>query len=266
MSGLLDGRVVIVTGAARGIGQAYALGLARHGASVAVADLLDPSETVSQINALRQGSAVGIEVDVANFATCQAMVKKTIDAFGTVTGLINNAALFGVSAKQKGVQLRPFTEISEEDWDQTMAINVKGTWNCCKAVVPHMMEKGYGKIVNISSQTIGMGTPMILDYVTSKGAVATMARCLARELGPHGIRVNALTPGFTQSQAVKDLVGTLGAMGSGMTQQYAAQAALGRPQVPEDMVGTAVYLMSELSDFVTGQLLNVDGGQSHTGM
>jgi NAD(P)-dependent dehydrogenase (short-subunit alcohol dehydrogenase family) len=266
MSGLLDGRVVIVTGAARGIGQAYALACARHGAKVAVADLLDPADTVQQINALRAASAVGIEVDVARYASCEAMVKKTLDAFGTVTGLINNAALFGASSKQKGVQMRPFNEITDEDWDLTMAINVKGTWNCCKAVAPHMMEKRYGKIVNISSQTIGMGTPMILDYVTSKGAVATMARCLSRELGPYGIRVNALTPGFTQSQAVKDMMAGIGAMGDAMTQQYAAQAALGRPQEPEDMVGTAVYLMSELSDFVTGQLLNVDGGQSHTGM
>ncbi|MBC7161466.1 MAG: SDR family oxidoreductase [Immundisolibacter sp.] len=266
MKGLLDGRVVIVTGAARGIGQAYALALAEHGAKVAVADLLDPADTVNKINASHPESAIGIAVDVANYASCEAMVQKTLDAFGSVTGLINNAALFGVSAKQKGVQMRPFTQIPEEDWDLTMAINVKGPWNCCKAVVPHMMEKRYGKIVNISSQTIGMGTPMILDYVTSKGAVATMARCLARELGPYGIRVNALTPGFTQSQAVKDLMGSIGGAGDAMTAQYAAQACLGRPQVPEDLVGTAVYLMSELSDFVTGQLLNVDGGQSHTGM
>lgn len=264
MGDLLAGRTVIVTGGARGIGQAYCLALAEHGAKVAAADLLDAGETVDKIKSAG-GEAIALDVDVADFASCQAMVQRTLDAFGTVTGLINNAALFGKSSKQKGVTMQPFTEISEDDWDLTMAINVKGTWNCCKAVAPHMMEKRYGKIVNISSQTIGMGTPMILDYVTSKGAVATMARCLARELGPYNILVNALTPGFTQSQAVKDLMDTAG-VGDGMKNQYAAQAALGRPQDPEDMVGTAVYLMSSLSDFVTGQLLNVDGGQSHTGM
>lgn len=265
MSDLLTGRVVIVTGAARGIGQAYALDLAKYGAKVAVADILDTTDTVQQINASRPGHAVGMEVDVADFASCQAMVKKTLDAFGSLTGIVNNAALFGKSAKQKGVVMRPFWEIPEEDWDLTMAINVKGVWNCCKAVTPPLMAAKYGKIVNISSQTIGMGTPMILDYVTSKGAVATMSRCLARELGPYGIRVNTLTPGFTQSEAVKNLMKDSGA-GEQMRDFYASQAALGRPQTPQDLPGTVVFLMSELSDFMTGQLLNVDGGQTHTGM
>lgn len=264
MSELLAERAIIVTGGARGIGQAYALDLAAHGAKVAVADLLDTSETVGKINALRKGQAIGIDLDVTDFASCNAMVQKTLDAFGKVTGIVNNAALFGKSSKQKGVTMRPFWEIPEEDWDLTMAINVKGVWNCCKAVTPTLIEAKYGKIVNISSQTIGMGTPMILDYVTSKGAVATMSRCLARELGPYGIRVNALTPGFTQSQAVKDMMTDLGS--DPMSDQYAAMSALGRRQVPDDLTGTAVYLMSPLSDFVTGQLLNVDGGQSHTGM
>ena len=266
MSKLLENKVAIVTGGSRGIGQAYCLGLAAEGAKIVVADIIDTTDTVAQLNELQAGSAIGVKVDISKSASTEAMAAAAIDAFGRIDILVNNAAIFGPSAASDGVGLNmPFDEITEDQWDQMMAVNVKGTWQCVKAVAPQMTSQNYGKIINISSATIGMGMAGILHYVTSKGAVATMARCLARELGPRGIRVNCLTPGFTLSQASLDIMESSG-MGDAMQGQIAAMCPLGRSQQPDDLVGSVVYLASPLSDFVTGQLLNVDGGVCHSGL
>ena len=262
MSDLLAGKVAIVTGAARGIGREYALGLGGQGAKVVVADILDGSETVAMLNAANPDSAIAVSLDVSKSDSTEAMAKQTVDTFGRLDILINNAALFGKSAVSKGAEMHPFTDIAEEDWDLMMAINVKGVWNCTKAAYPYMKKQGYGKVINIASTSVSMGFPNMLDYVASKGAVAAMSRSLARELGPDGIRVNALAPGFTLSQASKDLLESSGNVG--MAPAIVSATCLGETQTPKTLVGTAIYLSSELSDFVTGQILNVDGGANFT--
>ncbi len=251
----LENRVAIVTGGARGIGQAYCLGLARAGAKVVVADMLDTAETVAQATAAG-GDAIGVTVDVASFASVQSMASKAIEVFKKIDILVNNAALMA------NLKMGPFHQIPEDEWDRVMAVNVKGIWHCIKAVTPSMIQQKYGKIINISSTTVLMGVPGLLHYVTSKGAVFAMTRALSRELGSLGIRVNTIMPGLTQSQAIKSMMAAAPQL-EGMSKQLAAQAALGREQYPEDLVGTVLFLGSEDSDFITGQNFTVDGGVVH---
>jgi NAD(P)-dependent dehydrogenase (short-subunit alcohol dehydrogenase family) len=245
----LDGRVALVTGGARGIGQAYCLGLARAGAT------RDTQETVAQVK--QAGTdALGLSVDVASFDSVQDMVAQATGAFQKIDILVNTAALMA------GLHMGAFANIPEEEWDRVMSVNVKGIWHCIKAVTPSMQQQQYGKIINISSTTVLMGVPGLLHYVTSKGAVFAMTRALSRELGPVGIRINTIMPGLTQSEAIKEMVATSEGLGE-MSKQLAAQAALGREQYPEDLVGTVVFLASTDSDFITGQNFTVDGGVAH---
>jgi len=248
----LTNKVAIITGGGRGLGQAYCLGFAEEGAKVVVADIISCDETIEQIKA-KGGETIAVTANVTQMDTLTAMAKAAIDQFGRIDILVNNAALYGDIGGMKAMN-----DISEEEWDRLMAINVKGVWNATKAVLPQMQAQNYGKIINISSSTILMGVPGILHYVASKGAVWSMTRGMARELGPQGIRVNTLMPGFTMSQASRDLMKKSGA--KGMAQQIATQAALGREQKPEDLVGAVLYLASPASDFMTGQSINVDGG------
>ncbi len=251
----LQDRVAIVTGGARGIGRAYCTGLGRAGAKVVVADILDTSETVAQVKAAG-GEAIGVSVDVAHFASVRDMVDRALAAFHKIDILVNNAALMA------NLKIGPFHQIAEDEWDRVMAVNVKGIWHCIKAVVPPMQQQRYGKIINISSTTVLMGVPGLLHYVASKGAVFAMSRALARELGPLGIRINTVMPGLTQSEAIQEMKGASPVL-SDMSKQLAAQAALGREQYPEDLVGTVLFLASAESDFITGQNITVDGGVAH---
>src|SRR5918911_2857617 len=174
----LKDRVAIVTGAARGIGQTYCLALAREGASVVAADILSCAATVAQVQEAG-GEALGLTVDVADAQSTQAMAAQTVQRFGRIDILVNNAAIYG------GLKLTPFEQIPEAEWDRVMAVNVKGLWLCCKAVMPAMKRQGNGKIINISSDTIWLGVPWFLHYVASKGAVFALTRPLPRELaGP----------------------------------------------------------------------------------
>jgi NAD(P)-dependent dehydrogenase (short-subunit alcohol dehydrogenase family) len=251
----LQGKVAIVTGAARGIGREYCLGLARAGARIVAADLRSCEDTLAAVRA-QGGEGVGVEVDVARRDSTQAMAEAAMRAYGRIDVLVNNAALYGDLAG-----FTALTDLDEDEWDRVMAINVKGVWQATRAVVPYMAAQRYGKIVNIASATILMGVPGVLHYVTSKGAVWAMSRSMARELGPQGIRINCITPGFTMSQASRDLMEKSGA--AGMEQMIVAQCALGREQQPQDLVGTVVFLASPGSDFITGQTVNVDGGVVH---
>ena len=247
--GRLNGRAAMVTGAAQGIGAVYAEALAREGASVCISDILDCSETVDRIKAAG-GEAIGLEVDVTNLEACQNMVARTAEAFGAADILVNNAAMFAT------LHRRSFLEIGGEEWDRVMAINTRGVFNCIKAAVPAMQEKSYGKIVNISSSTIYSGVPLMLHYVASKGAVDSMTRALARELGDKGIRINTIAPGFTMSDRIEAQRDKLE-----FYVNLSLQArSLKREQDPTDLLGALLYLVSPDSDFVTGQAIVVDGG------
>lgn len=249
--GLLDGKVVIVTGGGHGIGKAYCLGVAREGGAVVAADI-DGQAAEGAAKAILDsgGKALATKVDVSNFPSCQEMAHKALDAFGQIDGLVNNAAIFMSVPAEKG----SWQEIPEEAWDRMMAVNVKGLWHCSKAVVPAMQRRKQGSVVNISSNMAFNGGLTMMHYVTSKAAVIGFSRVLARELGPDNIRVNTLAPGSTMSEekatdaALKNY------------ERSASTRILKRIEQPEDLVGTAVYLLSDLSAFVTGQTILVNGG------
>jgi NAD(P)-dependent dehydrogenase (short-subunit alcohol dehydrogenase family) len=250
----LNDRVAIVTGAARGIGQAYCLALAREGAHIVAADLLPCAETVAQVQQAG-GDAVGMTVDVADAQSTQAMAAQTRERFGRIDILVNNAAIYG------GLKLTPFEQIPEAEWDRVMAVNVKGLWLCCKAVMPTMKQQGRGKIINISSDTIWMGVPMFLHYVASKGAVFAFTRALARELSGTGITVNTITPGYTMTEAAQGIADPETV--SRLRAWVVDQQIIKRHEEPADLTGTVVFLASEDSDFITGQTINVNGGATH---
>jgi NAD(P)-dependent dehydrogenase (short-subunit alcohol dehydrogenase family) len=250
----LKDRVAIVTGAARGIGQEYCLALAREGAKVAAVDILSCEETVTQVRRAG-GEALAITVDVTNDQSTHAMVTQALQRLGRIDILINNAAIYG------GLKVGPFDQIPETEWDQVMAVNIKGIWLCCKAVLPVMKQQGKGKIINISSGTIWQGTPFLLHYVTSKGAVFALTRALARELTGTGINVNTITPGFTMTEASKTLVDP--ETFAGLKQQMLSRQIIKRSEEPSDLTGTVIFLASDDSDFITGQTINVDGGGTH---
>ncbi|MBM3486779.1 MAG: SDR family oxidoreductase [Alphaproteobacteria bacterium] len=246
----LGGRVAIVTGGAQGIGAHYAKGLAAEGAKVAVADILDPTPVV---NSIRQqgGEAIGIVADMTKTASVEAMVAKTVGAFGKLDILVNNAAIFGK------LERKPQSEIDNAEWDRVIDVNVTGPWRCVRAAVPEMKKNGYGKIINIASTTVWKGVPLLLHYVTSKGAVEAFTRSLAREVGEFNICVNAIGPGLTMSENVL-------AQGDSvkMNREWALRGrSFKREQVPEDLVGAVLFLASPDSDFMTGQTIMIDGGE-----
>ncbi len=245
----LNNKVAIVTGAARGIGAELAQALAAAGARVVVADVLDGSAVAARIGAAG-GEAIYCRADVTSAPSVAALVAETLARFDTIDVLVNNAGIFADLAK------KPFTQIDDAEWDRVMAVNVRGSFACAKAVAPVMIAKGRGKIVNIASGTVFKGFSGALHYVASKGAVVAMTRCLARELGAHDICVNAIAPGLTMSEAVVDNPEWGGAAGDATV----ASRALRRAETPADIVGTLLYLASDASDFVTGQTIVVDGG------
>jgi NAD(P)-dependent dehydrogenase (short-subunit alcohol dehydrogenase family) len=247
----LQDRVAIVTGGGNGIGRAYALGLAAEGARVLVADLDGEAaaETARQIEAAG-GQALATRTDVADVESTEAMARAAADRWGRIDILVNNAAIFAtVPMSRVG-----FEEIGSEEWDRLMAVNVRGVWLCCRAVVPYLRRQGKGKIVNISSSTVLDGSPTRVHYVASKAAVIGLTRTLARELGDANICVNVLLPGSTLSEA--EPTEEIMRMRAGPAQRRAFK----RVQRPDDLVGTMVFLCSDDSDFITGQSIVCDGG------
>ena len=247
----LQGQVVIVTGGAQGIGKAYCEGLAAEGARVAVVDI-NTAAADSLARALgEQGhDALSLTVDVSNPQQADAMAQATMERYGRIDALVNNAAVFQRPAMTRG----PFDQVSVEEWDRLMAVNLRGTFLCARAVVPHMKAQGGGSIINISSGTVHYGAPMAAHYVASKAGVIGFTRALARELGGHNIRVNAVAPGLTLSVDDPD-ERTL----EGDRQRMQARS-IKRSQAPDDLVGSVVFLCSADSAFITGQTLAVDGG------
>jgi NAD(P)-dependent dehydrogenase (short-subunit alcohol dehydrogenase family) len=244
----LKDRVAIVTGGALGIGRVYARRLLQEGARVVIADIVDPDQAVKALEA--HGEVVGMRTDVASAESTRSMVEAAVSRFGRVDVLVNNAAVFAVLQPQR------LEAIPEEEWDRVMAVNVKGVWNCVKAVVPVMKAQRAGRIVNIASAIAPKGTAHLLHYVTSKGAVITMTRALARELGEFGIGVNALAPGLTFSETVLQNPLITGFQAEAVLQSRAFK----RAEAPEDLEGALVFLASDDSAFMTGQTLVVDGG------
>ena len=247
---LID-KVVIVTGAARGLGQVYAIRLAREGAKVVATDIQDSSATAGEIKKMG-GQAITVRTDVTNEESTREMAQKTIEAFGRIDVLINNAAIFAEILK------RPFWEIPAEEWEAVMAVNLKGPFLCAKAVYPQMKKQGKGKIINVASGTFYKGTPNFLHYVVSKGGNVAITRAMAREVGDAGICVNAIAPGFTVTDYLKEHPMD----GPEVHKSIIASQCIKRVQTPDGLTGTIVYLASDDSDFVTGQTILVDGGSA----
>jgi 3-oxoacyl-[acyl-carrier protein] reductase len=244
--GALSGKVAIVTGGGRGIGSRYCHGLAAEGAHVVVADIVEAN--AQQVAAEVDGLAC--RVDVADEASVNAMIAATLETYQRVNILINNAAIFTELIQPR----KPVDEIPVDEWDRVMAVNVRGTWLCSKGVAPVFRRQRSGVIINISSGTIFGGQTGFAHYVTSKAAVWGLARVLARELGEFGVRVNSITPGLTSSEMVQEIYGTDALV------LNAERRIFRREQMPEDLVGTVVFLCSDASAFITGQTFNVDGG------
>jgi NAD(P)-dependent dehydrogenase (short-subunit alcohol dehydrogenase family) len=246
MRNALAGKVAVVTGAAQGIGKAVAHGLAAEGARIVVADLQG-----ADVAATAFTDGIGLEVDVADEDAVARMADEVTDRCGGIDILVNNAVLYA------SLPMRPFTEIPLEEWRRVMDVNVASMFLTCRAVVPRMRERGGGTILNVSSGTVFRGVPFVLHYVASKGAVVAMTRALARELGKDGIRVNCVAPGFTMTESVQEHEEVVRAL----RDVTIAARTIQRDQVPEDVVGAAVFLCSPAADFITGQTMVIDGGQ-----
>jgi NAD(P)-dependent dehydrogenase (short-subunit alcohol dehydrogenase family) len=246
----VENKVVLVTGAARGLGREYVVSLARAGAQVVAGDVLDCAATVAEAGGAG-GQAIGVRLDVTDPASAAAMAQAALDAFGRIDALVNNAALYGALRGGR------FNAIPEADWDAAMAVNVKGIWNCCKAVVEGMRAAGGGSIVNIASLAATYGMPYALHYTTSKAAVIGLTRGLARELGRDDIRVNALAPSAVLTEGTNEFFGD---KRDRALEVVKAGQAIPRTLVPGDLTGTVAWLISDASRFVTGQTIAVDGG------
>jgi NAD(P)-dependent dehydrogenase (short-subunit alcohol dehydrogenase family) len=246
LSSSLDGRVAIVTGAAQGIGNAIAKGLAAEGARIVVADLVRADEAAAELD-----GGIGLTVDVADDAQVDRMARDVVDRCGRIDILVNNAGLYA------SLPMRRFTDIPVDEWRRVMDVNVLSMFLTCRAVVPHMREQGGGRIVNISSGTPFRGVPFLLHYVTSKGAIVALTRSLAKELGGDDVLVNCVAPGFTMSEGVREHPEVIDAL----REVSIAARTLKRDQEPDDVVGAVVFLCGPGAAFVTGQTIVIDGGQ-----
>lgn len=244
------GKVVVVTGAARGLGQEYARQFARRGASVVVSDVRDCAETLGVIES-EGAKGLAIKTDVTDSQSTMEMARAAAEQFGGIDVLINNAALYG------SLKFAPFDQLDESEWDATMNVNVKGIWQCCKAVLPSMKDRGAGSIVNISSLAATYGMPNGLHYTASKAAVIGLTRGLARELGRFKIRVNAVAPNVVNTEATAEVFGDKRERILDVT---LSQQSIRTPLEAGDIVGAVLYLSSDHSRLTTGQTIMVDGG------
>jgi 3-oxoacyl-[acyl-carrier protein] reductase len=253
IQGLKD-KVVIVTGGGHGIGKAYCLGFGKSGSRVVVADIDKPAaeQVASQIAQQSPSDSLAFTVDVSDEQSTKTMAAQILERFGRIDVLINNAAIFATIPMNRG----HIETIDPVEWDRLMAVNLRGLFFCCRAVLPAMRAQKSGKIINIASGTVFAGSPGRIHYVTSKAATIGFTRTLAREVGEYNINVNVLAPGNTLSEEnpTEETIR--------LRQSSAGLRALKRVQVPQDVVGAMLFLASPLSDFMTGQTVNVDGGIS----
>lgn len=247
----LKDKCAIVTGGGNGIGKAYCLALVREGASVGVADIdKKAADAVAETIRANGGKALSIETDISIQDSVHAMADRTAEAFGGIDILVNNAAIFSRPA----VSRAPFWEISMEEWDRVMQVNIKGPWLCSCAVLPYLRKRGKGKIINQSSVAFHLGLANYAHYVASRAAIVGMTRSMARELGPYLITVNSIAPGSTlaEDNPSESRIQNLERASSGRS--------IKRIEYPEDLVGSLIFLASKDSDFITGQTFVVDGG------
>ncbi len=245
----ITGKVIIVTGAAQGIGRILAEAFAGSGAHVAVCDVQgDKAEAAAGAIQAHGGSAKAFAVDVTNPAAISAMVEALQGAHGRIDVLINNAGLYTTLGR------RPFHELDLAEWEKVLGVNVTGPFLCAKAVAPAMIDAGWGRIVNVSSSTVALGVPRLTHYVASKAALIGMTRSMARELGGHGVTVNAVLPGLTETGEANP------AVNEARRRELVESQSIPRKQVPQDLVGVMHFLASDASAFMTGQSLLVDGG------
>ncbi len=246
--GILENKVAIVTGGARGLGKVYCLRMAEEGAKVVVADILEreAEETASEIKA-KGGAAIAVKADVTSEADTQRMADKAAQEFGRIDILVNNAGYY------HGMSRKPFYEISPEEWDKMMDVSAKGTWICSKAVFPQMKKQGKGKIINVSSEAFFAPTKGLIHYTAAKAAVIGITRVLAGELGQYGICANVIVPGVIDTPATRSYVN--------MEKMDASSVPMKRFGRPEDVVGAVIFFASDDSDFVSGQTLLIDGAR-----
>lgn len=245
----LKDRIAIVTGGGKGIGRAYCKGLAKEGAGVIVADIdVEAAKSVAEEISAAGGQAAHCRVDVANETETKAMAAYATERFGGIDILVNNAAMYANLTRKN------FDQITSEEFDRVLAVNVKGVWLCTLACVPAMRARGGGKIINIGSGSVFVGGNGLVHYVASKMGVMGLTRALARELGDDKIKINTLIPGLTDSSS--NAANTTGSY----LHSIAEQRCLKRVETPDDLIGALIFLSSRDSDFITGQSLNCDGG------
>jgi len=243
----LDGKVAVVTGGGGGLGEGICAGLAAAGAAVAAVDVdLEKARRVERLVAGRGGRCVAVEADVSSRRSVERMAERVAGELGGIDILVNNAAIY---------PLRPWTEIDEEEWDRVLAVNIKGYFLCARAAYPYMRERGGGRIINVASITFFIGWAGFLDYVSSKGAVVGFTRTLAREVGPEGITVNAVSPGAFPTDAER-----VHPDQEALNRRILDAQCIKRRGKPEDVGNLVTFLASEEASFITGQTIEIDGG------
>lgn len=247
----LDRKIIVVTGAAQGIGAAYARRLTEEGSTVVLADVNRDGVEATCSSLGGPGKAAAYQLDVADRSSCAAFATELSETYDRVDGLVNNAAVFST------IRMKPFWEISDEEWERVVAVNLRGPWLLTSALLPLLRRSDSASVVNIGSDAVQLGRPGYLHYVASKGGVHGMTFAMARELGEFGIRVNTLSPGPVYTEVPRETVTPQ------QRDAMLAAQALHRPAEPDDMIGTAAFLLSDDAGYLTGQTISINAGLVH---